>query len=64
MVLNAIGLAIIMVFLMVDYLFSRMVVRALVWAVDRLPPYRPGGRYKSQSSPEKYVPFRKRHNGT
>ncbi|MEJ8631544.1 hypothetical protein P0F65_20675 [Sphingomonas sp. I4] len=64
MVLNAIGLAAIIVFLIVDYLFLRVVLRSLIWIVDRLPLYRAGGRYRSQSSPEKYARFRKPHNGS
>jgi membrane protein implicated in regulation of membrane protease activity len=63
-VLNAIGLAAIIVFLVVDYLFFRLVLRLLVWVIERLLSYRPGRRYKSRSSPERYARFRKSRNGS
>ncbi|WP_153002916.1 hypothetical protein [Sphingomonas sanguinis] len=63
-VLNAIGLAVIVALLLADFLFYRLMIRALVRLIDRLPPFRLGGRYRSQSTPEKYASFRKPWNGS
>ncbi len=62
--LDAIGLAAIIVLLIIDYMFFRLISRTLAWAVNRLPQYRPGGRYRSQSTPEKYAPLGKPRNGS
>ncbi|KQN25778.1 hypothetical protein ASE86_06115 [Sphingomonas sp. Leaf33] len=64
MVLNAIGLAAIIVFLIIDYLFFQVVLRSLNWVVERVLLDRAGGRYRSQSSPKKYARFRKPRNGS
>lgn len=61
-VLNALGLAIIIALLLADFLVHRLIIRALVGLIDRLPPYRPSGRYRSRSEPEKYASFRKPRN--
>lgn len=37
-------------------------MRALFALVDWLPPYRPQGRYRSQSTPEKYETLGKRRD--
>jgi hypothetical protein len=50
--------------LVADFLFYRLVIRALFRLVDHLPSYRPGGRYRSQSEPEKYGRLRRRRNGS
>ncbi|WP_131819298.1 hypothetical protein [Sphingomonas jatrophae] len=49
-----------MVLLIADYLFYRLMSRLLVRLFDCLPPYRPGARYRSQSTPERYAALLKR----
>lgn len=58
-----VGLAILAALLVVHFWLDRIIVRVLSKLVDRLPPYRPGGRYRSQCSPEKYASLRKRRIG-
>lgn len=60
----AIGAAVLGVLLVADFLFYRLMTRALFKLVDLLPPYRPGGRYRSQSAPERYATLRKPRNGS
>lgn len=55
----AIGSAVTITLLVADLLLNRLTVRTLFALLDRLPPYRPGGRYKSQSTPEKYASLRR-----
>ncbi len=55
----AIGVAVITALLVVGLWFNRLVVRALFKLVDCLPPFRPGGRYRSQSLPEEYASLRR-----
>lgn len=45
--------------MVIDHLSVRLVNRLLLKLADRLPPYRPGGRYRSQSAPEKYASLRR-----
>lgn len=52
-VVIAIFAALLVALLAADFLFQRLVMRALFGLIDRLPPYRPGGRYRSQSAPDK-----------
>jgi hypothetical protein len=59
----AIGSALLITLLIVDFLLYRLMVRSLFGLVDLFPPYRPGGRYRSQSTPEKYAALRKPRNG-
>jgi hypothetical protein len=59
-----IGAIIIVTLLIVDFWLDRLVLRALFKLVERLPPYRPGGRYRSQSTPEKYASLRKPRDGS
>jgi hypothetical protein len=63
-VVIAIFAALLVALLAADFLFYRLVMRALFGLIDRLPPYRPGGRYRSQSTPEKYRSTRKRPSGS
>jgi hypothetical protein len=60
----AIGAAVIVALLIADFLFHRLMIRALERLIDLLPQYRPGGRYRSQSAPEKYASMRRRRNGS
>jgi hypothetical protein len=60
----AIGAAALVALLVADFLLDRLMIRALFRLIDRLPPYRPGGRYRSQSTPERYAPLRKPRNGS
>jgi hypothetical protein len=57
-----IGVAALLVLYAVDLWLSQVVVRALFRLVNRLPPYRPGGRYHSRSEPEKYASLRRKRN--
>lgn len=41
----------------------RLFIRAVFALADWLPPYRPQGRYRSQSAPEKYASLAKRRRG-
>jgi hypothetical protein len=61
-VVIASGAAVLVALLVADLTLYRLVFRALFGLVDRLPPHRPGGRYRSQSSPERYAPVRKPRN--
>jgi hypothetical protein len=60
----AIGAAVLIALLVADFLFYRLMIRALFGLVDRLPPYRPGGRCRSQSTPAKYASLRRQRNGS
>jgi len=60
----ATGAAVIIALLVADFLFYRLMIRALFALVDRLPPYRPGGRYRSKATPEKYASLRRPRNGS
>lgn len=60
----AISASVLVVLLVADFLFYRLIIRALFRLVDLLPPYRPGGRYRSQSTPERYARLRKPRNGS
>ena len=62
--LNAIGAVVIIALLIADFLFYRLIIRALYALVDRLPPYRPGGRYRSQAEPGKYASLRRPRAGS
>jgi hypothetical protein len=57
-VLIAIGAGIVVALLVVDFLLYRLTIRALIGLIDHLPRYRPGGRYRSQSTPERYASLR------
>jgi hypothetical protein len=46
----------------VDLWLGRVLTQALFSLVDRLPPYRPGGRYRSRSEPKRYASARKRRD--
>ncbi|WP_395331231.1 hypothetical protein WBP06_01705 [Novosphingobium sp. BL-8H] len=60
----AIGAAVIVALLTVDFLFYRLMIRGLERLIDLLPPYRPGGRYRSQSTPKKYASLRWPRSGS
>ena len=62
--LIAIGAAVIIALLVADFLFYRLINRALFALVDRLPPYRLGGRYRSQAESEKYASLRRPRKGS
>ncbi|HEU0043078.1 hypothetical protein [Sphingomonas sp.] len=59
-----IGAAVLLALLVADFLLYRLVSRALFWLVDLLPPYRPGGRYHSQATPEMYASLRRPRKGS
>jgi hypothetical protein len=59
-----IGAVVIITLLTVDYLFHRLMLRAFERLIDRLPPYRLNGRYRSQSEPDKYALLPKPRNGS
>ncbi len=61
-VLVVILAAVLLALYAVDAWLGRTVARALFRLVDRLPPYRPGGRYHSRSEPEKYASLRRKRN--
>lgn len=42
-----------------DLWLDRVVTRTLFKALDRLPPFRPGGRYRSSSMTERYEALKK-----
>lgn len=63
-VVIAVAAAVLTVPLIADFLFYRLMIRALFGLIDLLLPHRPGGRYRSQSTPEKYASLRKPRNGT
>ena len=48
-----VSVAVLLALNVVDLWLGRIVTRALFRLVDRLPPYRPGGRYHSRSEPKK-----------
>ena len=60
--LIGIGIAVVIALIVADCLLDRLMIRAVFALIDRLPPYRPGKRYKSRSMPEKYAAFRKPRN--
>lgn len=60
----AIGSTVTITLLVADLLLNRLTVRTLFALLDRLPPYRSGGRYKSQSTPEKYASLRRPRKGS
>lgn len=45
--------------LTIDACVDRVAFRTLSKLIDRLPPYRPGGRYRSRSEPERYAALRR-----
>jgi hypothetical protein len=57
-----VGVPVLIALYSVDLRLGRVVMRALFRLVDRLPPYRPGGRYHSRSEPEKYASLRRKRN--
>ena len=57
-----VGVAVLLALYAIDLWLGRVVMRALFRVVDRLPPYRPGGRYHSRSEPEKYASLRRKRN--
>ena len=59
----AIFLAVLLPLFVADFWLNRLIPRALFKLADRLPRYRPGGRYQSQSMPEKYASLRKPRGG-
>lgn len=63
-VVIAIGAAVLVALLVANFLFYRLMIRVLFRLIDLLPPYRPKGRYRSQSTPERYASLRKRRNGS
>ena len=62
-VIIAIGAAILVALLIADLLLDWFIIRSVFRLIDRLPPYRSGGRYHSQATPEKYSSLRKPPNG-
>lgn len=62
-VVIASGAAVLITLLVADLLLYRLMIRVLFGLVDRLPPYRPGGRYRSQFTPERYATLRRLRNG-
>ena len=57
-------LAVILVAMIVaGRMLYRLSIRTVFALVDWLPPYRPQGRYRSQSAAEKYAPLGKRRDG-
>ena len=48
------------VLIIADYWLHHLVLRGLFKLLDRLPPYRRNGRYRSQSMPGAYSSLRKR----
>jgi hypothetical protein len=50
-VIFAISSAVLVALLVADFFLCRFAIRALFGLIGRLPPYRPGGRYRSQSTP-------------
>lgn len=58
-----VGLAILLALSALDFWLDRVITKALFKLIDRLPPYRPGGRYRSQSEPRKYALFRRKRTG-
>jgi hypothetical protein len=63
-VVIAIGAAVLAALLIADFLFYRLMIWALFRLVDLLPLYRPRGRYRSRSTPERYASLRKPRNGS
>ena len=62
-VVIATGAAVLGALLITYLLLYRLMIRALFWLVDLLPPYRPGGRYHSQSAPKVYASRRRPWKG-
>ena len=58
-------LAVVLVAMLVaGRMLYRLFIRAGFALVDWLPPYRSQGRYRSQSTPEKYASLGKRRDGS
>ena len=58
------GAAVLAALLVANYLLYRLMIRAMFKLIDLLPPYRPGGRYRSQATPEKYASLLKPRKGS
>ncbi|WBO23681.1 hypothetical protein [Sphingomonas abietis] len=57
------GIAALMIIAVVDLWSDRVLTRALLKLMGRIPPFRRNGSYRSQAAPEKYAALRRKRAG-